>query len=403
MKGNLVVGQSGGPTMVINESLVGIIKEAVKHEEITGVYGARHGFQGMLNGDFVDLRQETDENLEHIARTPSSALGTARLKPTEEDCRRVFEVFEEFNVKYFFYIGGNDSAETCHIINEVAKKHSYELRVFHIPKTIDNDLKINDFCPGYPSAARYVALSFIGNDLDNKALPGVKIDVVMGRHAGWLTAASALARQNEGDGPHLIYVPEHPISIEKFVGDIDAMYAKNGRCLVAISEGVVGENGKPIAEKLLGDTDSHGNLQLSGSGALGDALVEYVKAHTSHKDMRVRTDTLGYAQRSFPEVRSTVDEEVARMVGREAVLYAMQGDVDGSVAIRRISEDGPAVFETDLVPLRDVAKHTKDLPKNFISENGNDVTNDFIEYLKPIIGEIPQKGALRFSTIQKNA
>lgn len=387
--------------MVINESLVGVVKEALKHEEFTGIYGSLHGIQGMLDGDLIDLRQELDETLEHIAKTPSSALGTVRLKPTLMQCRRVFDVFEKYNVKYFFYIGGNDSAETCHIINETAKEQNYELRIFHIPKTVDNDLKINDFCPGYPSAARYVAMSFMGNDLDNRALPGVKIDVVMGRHAGWLTAASALARQNEGDGPHLIYVPERPITIEKFVNDIDAMYEKHGRCLVAVSEGIVGEDGKPIAESLIGGKDSHGNIQLSGSGALGDALVEYVKSHTRHEDMRVRTDTLGYAQRSFPGVRSEFDAKVARMVGEEAVKYALKGDIDGSVTIRRIDDGGTAVCEADLVPLRDVAKHTKDLPDSFISESGNDITDAFIEYASPIVGKLQQKGVLKAIPVPK--
>lgn len=401
MKGNLVIGQSGGPTMVINESLVGVVKEAIKHEEFTGIYGSLHGIKGMLEGNFVDLRQESEEALEEIAKTPSSALGTVRLKPTEEQCRQVFDVFEEYGIKYFFYIGGNDSAETCHIINEVAREHNYELRVFHIPKTIDNDLKVNDFCPGYPSAARYVAQSFMGNDLDNRALPGVKIDIVMGRHAGWLTAASALARQHEGDGPHLIYVPERSISVEKFVADIDAMYEKHGRCLVAVSEGVVGEDGEPIAKALIGNTDSHGNLQLSGSGALGDLLVKYVEDHTKHDDMRVRTDTLGYAQRSFLGVRSEFDAKTARMVGAEAVKYALKGDIDGSVTIRRIGEGKEAVCETDLVKLREVAKHTQDLPDEFIAESGNDITQSFIDYAKPIVGELPKKGKLALNKVHK--
>lgn len=402
MKGNILIGQSGGPTMVINESLVGIIKEAVKYEECQGIYGAKHGFLGILNEDFVDLRQQSDEELEKVAKTPSSALGTCRFKPSEEDCKTAFEVFEKYNIKYFFYIGGNDTAETCHIINEVAKEHNYELRVFHVPKTIDNDLKINHFCPGYPSAAQYVIDSFIGNDLDNRAMPGVKIDVVMGRHAGWLTAASCLARENEGDGPHLIYVPEFPITPEKFVEDIDAMYKKHGRVLVAVSEGVVDKNtGKSFGESLTDHSDSHGNVQLSGSGALGDLLVEYVKSHTKHKDMRVRTDTLGYAQRSFPGVSTAVDRKVARMVGQEAVKYSMKGDIDGSVAIKMIESEGEPVFETDLVKLRDVAKETQDLPENYINDEGNNVTADFVNYITKLVDTPFEKGELNDIKIEK--
>ncbi|MBU1167744.1 6-phosphofructokinase [Patescibacteria group bacterium] len=401
MKGNLVIGQAGGPTMVINESLVGVIKEAEKHEQFQGIYGSKHGILGILNEDFVNLRQESEKNLETVAKTPSSTLGTCRHKPDEADCLKVFEVFEKYNVKYFFYIGGNDSAETCHIINEIAKKHQYELRIFHIPKTIDNDLLENDFCPGYPSAARYVASSFMGNDLDNQALPGVKIDVVMGRHAGWLTAASALARTNTTDGPHLIYLPERPIKVKSFVKDIDDVYAKYGRCLVAVSEGVAGASGKPLGEAIAKTKDSHGNVQLSGSGALGDLLAGYVEKHSRHQGMRVRTDTLGYAQRSFPGIRSEVDAKVARMVGKEAVRYALKGDIDGSITISRISADKKPVFETDLVRLKKVAKDTQDMPAKFIAKNGHDVTSAFLKYLEPLVGELPAKGILAQKKVKK--
>ncbi|MBU1177848.1 6-phosphofructokinase [Patescibacteria group bacterium] len=392
MKGNLVIGQSGGPTMVINESLVGVIKEASRHQQFQSIYGAHHGILGMLAGDFINLRQPSDEKIKLIANTPSSALGTCRYKPDEKDCKKVFEVFTKHNIKYFFYIGGNDTAETCHIINEIAKKENYELRIFHIPKTIDNDLLVNDFCPGYPSAARYVVMSFIGNDLDNQAIPGVKIDIVMGRHAGWLTAAAALARRSKNDGPHLIYLPERPITIKKFVKDIDDMYARHGRCLVAASEGISGSDGKPLVESLASKRDSHGNIHLSGSGALGDLLVSYVEKHTRHKDMRVRTDTLGYAQRSFPGVASEIDKRVARMVGKEAVGYALKGDIDGSVAISRLNKQGKPVFETDLVELRRVARDAKEVPSKFISKSGNNVTRSFVDYLQPLVGDLPEIG-----------
>ncbi|MFH1537290.1 MAG: 6-phosphofructokinase [Patescibacteria group bacterium] len=386
IKGNMVIGQSGGPTAVINQSLIGAVKEAMKHDEITGIYGMKHGILGILNEDFIDLKQEDDTTLEKIANTPASALGSCRHKPDARDCEKVFKVFEKYNVKYWFYIGGNDTAETANIVNQIARKNKYELRVFHIPKTIDNDLRETDHCPGYGSAAKYVAQCFMGNDLDNKALPGVKIDVVMGRHAGWLTAAAAFG------GAHLIYLPEHKKDLDEFVKEIDEVYGKLGRCIVAVSEGAVNKKGKLWAESVIKEKDVHGNVQLSGSGALGDLLVEYLKNNSKHKDMRVRSDTLGYAQRSFAGVVSDVDAKEARMVGEEAVKYAMKGDIDGSVAIKRI---GDYAVEPDLVKLESVAKHTKNMPKEFINKKGNGVTDKFIEYAKPLIGELPEVGKFK--------
>lgn len=392
IKGNMVIGQSGGPTAVINQSLVGAIKEALKHPEITGIYGMKNGIKGALNEQFIDLKQEDESTLNKIANLPASALGTCRHKPTEEECKKLFTIFEKYNVKYWFYIGGNDSAETCHVVNEIAKKHKYELRVFHIPKTIDNDLVITDHCPGYASAAKYVALCFMGNNLDNRSLPGVKIDVVMGRHAGWLTAAAVLARKYEDDGPHLIYVPEHPVSLQQIVFDIDEVYKKYGRCLVAVSEGVQTPDGKLLGEGFIKEKDMHGNVQLSGSGALGDSLANYVKNNSVHKKLRVRADTLGYAQRSFPEIYSQIDREEARMVGEEAVKYAIKGDIDGSVSIKRIGE---YAVEADLVKLKDVAGKTKLLPKNFINKKGNNVTQAFINYALPLVGFLPEPVKLK--------
>ncbi|MDP3971274.1 MAG: 6-phosphofructokinase [bacterium] len=399
VKGNMIIGQSGGPTAVINQSLVGAVKEAMKHPEITGIYGMKHGILGVLNEDFLDLQQEDNEHLEKIANTPASALGTCRYKPTPEDCEKVFHIFEKYNVKYWFYIGGNDTAETCHIVNEIARKNDYELRVFHIPKTIDNDLMVTDHCPGYPSAAKYVAMSFMGNNLDNKALQGVKIDIVMGRHAGWLTAAAALGKKHDDDGPHLIYLPEHPVALEQIVNDIDECYDKYGRCVVAVSEGVKTPDGKLLGEGFIKEKDKHGNVQLSGTGALGDMLSAYVRDNSKHNDLRVRSDTLGYAQRSFPGVYSEVDRQEARMVGEEAVKYAMQGDIDGSVALKRI---GDYAVEPDLAKLKDVAQQTKLVPKEFINEAGNGVTQAFIDYASPLVGDLPVVERLKEVPVPKN-
>ena len=212
LAGNMLIAQSGGPTMVINQSLVGAVMEARKHPAIKGIYGSLHAIQGVLDGNFVDMRKESPANLEKVAVTPSSALGSARKKPSADDCRKIFANLAEFNVRYFFYIGGNDSAEAAHIISEEAKKARYDFRCIHIPKTIDNDLRENDHTPGFASAARFVACAFMGDNLDNRALPGVKIDVVMGRHAGFLTAASALARDSPGRS-----APDLPAGADLFV------------------------------------------------------------------------------------------------------------------------------------------------------------------------------------------
>lgn len=244
-------------------------------------------------------------------------------------------MFKRYDVRYVFYIGGNDSAETAHILSEIAGQSSYDLRLFHVPKTIDNDLRVTDHCPGYGSAARYVACSFLGDNVDVRSLPGVKLNVVMGRNAGWLTAASALARQFTDDGPHLIYVPETNFSVDGFVADVERVQRELGRCIVAISEGVHDAAGKLIAESK--EVDSHGNLQLSGSGALGDRLSQVLKARLGAK-LRVRADTFGYAQRSYFGAASAVDAMEAREMGRVAVRLATQSDAPtGSISILRES------------------------------------------------------------------
>src|SRR3989339_2126788 len=215
--GKMVIGQSGGPTVVINQSLVGAVLTARRQSGITGILGARHGIAGIMKEDFIDLTKQSVEQLELVAATPAAALGSVRLKPGKAECEKVFEVFRKNDVRYFFYIGGNDSAETAHIINEFAKDAQYEFHAFHIPKTIDNDLKETDHCPGFGSAARFVAMAFMGANLDNLSLPGVFIGGGMGRHAGFLTAASILAKKFPDDGPHLVYLPEKEFSLDKFV------------------------------------------------------------------------------------------------------------------------------------------------------------------------------------------
>jgi len=387
----MVIGQSGGPTAVINQSLVGVVLAARQQEAITGILGARHGIAGIMKEDFVDLTKQSDAQLELVAQTPAAALGSVRLKPGREECERVFEVFKKNDVRYFFYIGGNDSAETAYIISEMAREANYDFCTVHIPKTIDNDLRVTDHCPGFASAARFVALAFMGDDRDSNALKGVKINVVMGRHAGFLTAAAALARQADGDGPHLIYLPERVFDIESFKQDVRRMVAKHGRCVVAVSEGISDAEGNPIASS--GERDSHGNVQLSGTGALGDCLSAHVKDAFKGEGVRVRADTFGYLQRSFPTIVSPVDVREAREVGDFGVKHAVSGEGNGSVAIRRISSV-PYASDYFMTPLSTVARDTTSVADEHINAAGNDVTDAWLDYIRPLVGDLPEIGRL---------
>ena len=391
----MLIAQSGGPTMVINQSLVGAILEAKKHANIKRIYGSIHGIQGILDENFINLRKESNATLEAVAQTPSSALGTVRKKPTPEDCAEIFKVLNKNNIRFFFYIGGNDSAETVHIISQEARKAKYGLHCFHIPKTIDNDLRQNDHTPGFGSAAKFVAHAFMGDDLDNRALGGVKINIIMGRHAGFLTAASALARSRPDDGPHLIYLPERPFSMKKFADDVKKVYAEFGRCVVAVSEGIADSRGTTIAAKFIKEVDSHGNVQLSGSGALGDLLAGELKKRTKIK--RVRADTFGYLQRSFPGIASEVDAAEARAVGVAAVREAARGCKGGSIAIKRKAGKRYKV-EFKCVPLKTVARETRHMPDKFINKDANNITPAFIEYAAPIVGKLVKTA--RFKALQ---
>ncbi len=399
LEGKVLIAQGGGPTAVINQSLIGVAVEARKFPQVTRIYGAINGVRGITNEDFIDLTQETTNNLEKVALTPSSALLSTRDKPDEEYCSRIFKVLKVHDVRYFFYIGGNDSADTVNIVNRNAEQAGYDMRSVHIPKTIDNDLVFNDHTPGYPSAARFVALAFMGANLDNRSLPGVYIAVVMGRHAGFLTAASSLGRAYPDDGPHLIYLPERPFDPDKFLGDVDRVYKKLGRCVVAVCEGITDEKATPIVTKLTQsqEKDAHGNIQLSGTGALGDLLAEEVKKKL--KISRVRADTYGYLQRCYMGVVSDVDQNEAREVGERAAQYALWHDADGSVTIHRT---GNYSVDYQLSALSEIAARTKTMPDEFISAEANDVTEAFYAYARPLLGSgMPQPHRLRAPQVTK--
>ena len=397
--GKILVAQGGGPTAVINQSMVGVVLEARRFANVTRVYGAMHGVRGIVDEDFIDLTQETIANLELVAATPSAALGSTRDKPDNAYCQKIFEVLRAHEIEHFFYIGGNDSSDTVRIVSEEAKKNGYPLRCVHIPKTIDNDLVGNDHTPGFPSAARFVAQAFAGANLDNRSLPGVYVGVVMGRHAGFLTAAAALGKKFPDDGPHLIYLPERTFVLENFLADVKRTYAQYGRCVIAVSEGIHDASGEAIASLLQPEVerDAHGNVQLSGTGALADLLCDEIKAKLGIK--RVRGDTFGYLQRSFIGCVSDVDQREAREVGEKAVQYAMWGEQDGSVAIKR---NGDYSVSYELQPLENVAGKTRVMEDEFIDASGTGVTEAFRRYLQPLLGAgMPDAHRLRAAPVAK--
>jgi 6-phosphofructokinase len=407
--GNAVIGQSGGPTAVINQSLVGVI-EGLKgglcaSGHVKRILGMRHGVRGLVKGGddgLVDLTGIASDRLERLARTPSAALGSTRDKPDEAYCQRILDGCRTQDIRYFFYIGGNDSADTCRIVSEKAAEAKYELRCFHVPKTIDNDLFENDHTPGFPSAARYVTLALMGDALDNASLGGIKINVIMGRNAGFLTAAASLARGAASTGappadrpaPHLIYLPEVPFSTDAFLAHVEAVYAKLGRCQIAVSEGIRDDKGQEIGPQLMrgpGEVDAHGNVQLSGSGALGDGLADLVKTGLTPKGgkaPRVRADTFGYIQRCWPHP-SPIDAEEARAVGRYAAELAAKGDASASVILIRVS-NAPEAYRSACgrADVSAVARRSRHMPPEFIS-GSNDVSTAFHDYCRPLLGDLP--------------
>jgi 6-phosphofructokinase 1 len=398
---SILVAQGGGPTAVINQSLVGVVL-AARQAGAARIYGALHGVRGIVDENLVDLGGESTANLERVAATPSSALGSTRDKPDVAYCRNIFATLRAHGIAQFLYIGGNDSSDTVRIVSEEAQKANYPLRCIHIPKTIDNDLMGSDHTPGFPSAARFVAQAFAGANLDNASLPGVYVGVVMGRHAGFLTAAAALGRKNPDDGPHLIYLPERTFDMARFLADVKAVYERLGRCVIAVSEGIHDADGNAIASLLAREVerDAHGNVQLSGTGALADLLCDAIKEQLGIK--RVRGDTFGYLQRSFLGCVSDVDQREAREAGERGVQFALSDERDGSVAIRRTGDGGAYAVEYVLLPLTEVAGKTRVMDDAFIDAAGTGVTDAFIDYLRPLLGSgMPDSQRLQAPPVPK--
>lgn len=404
--GNAIFGQSGGPTSVINASAAGVFIEALKHGDVINkVYGAAHGIRGILDEVFYDMGQEDPYELELLKTTPSSALGSVRYKLADPDVddtdyKRLLEVFKKYNIRYFFYNGGNDSMDTTNKISDFMQKSGYECRVMGVPKTIDNDLYGTDHCPGYSSAAKYIATATMEVYQDARVYDTGQITVleVMGRNAGWLTAATALAA-HKGSGPDLIYLPEVDFDLEKMLADVKRIYEQTGKVIVAVSEGVKTKDGLHIPE-LVGEVevDAFGHKQMGGAAAV---LADYLKEKTGAK---VRGIEFSLLQRCAAHCGSKSDVEEAFNSGAMAVKAALEGKTDYMVAVERVSST-PYEVKYVLLPLDKVANYEKKVPREWINEEGNFVNDQFVEYALPLISEdsAPPKedGLPRFARLKK--
>lgn len=386
LKGNLVFGQSGGPTSVINASAAGVFIEALGHGDIIEhVYGAAHGIVGILGEDFYDLSKEDPAQLELLKTTPSSALGSCRYKlanveKDDTDYKRILEVFKKHNIRYFLYNGGNDSMDTCNKISKYLQKSGYECRVMGVPKTIDNDLWGTDHCPGFASAAKYIATTVmeVYEDAHVYDIGMVCVVEIMGRNAGWLTAAAALAGF-KGHGPDLIYLPEVDFDLDRMLVDVKRIYDREKNVIIAVSEGVQTKDGKFIPE-LVGEVsvDAFGHKQLGGTASV---LANYIKGQLGCK---VRGIELSLMQRCASHLASKTDVDEAVLAGRTAVLSAIEGKSDYMVAFARPAE-GPYVCLINLIPLHEVANAEKKVPREWINDEGNYINEKFIAYALPLI------------------
>lgn len=405
LKGNLIFGQSGGPTAVINSSAAGVFEEALKHPDIIGkVYGAAHGIDGILRENFYDIGQEDPEELKYLRGTPSSVLGSVRYKladpdEDERDYQRILEVFQKYDIRYFLYNGGNDSMDTCDKIAKYLEAKAYECRVIGVPKTIDNDLWGTDHCPGFGSAAKFVATTAMEVFLDSRVYTGEMIIVleIMGRHAGWLAGASALASW-KGYGPDLIYLPEREFDLDKMIKDTAEIFAKNKNVMIAVSEGVKTSDGRFIPE-LVGEVsvDAFGHKQLGGAATV-------LADHLGRKfNCKTRGIELSLLQRSAAHLAAGVDIEEAYLVGARSVQAAIEGASDIMLAFKR--KEAPYRVETVHLPLAEVANKERIVPLEWINEEGNGLKQEFIDYVLPLVqgdpAQVKEDGLPRFARLKK--
>ena len=403
--GACIFGQSGGPTAVINASAYGVIRAALDAEEITKVYGAAHGIKGVLDDKLYIMDEEEPAELKLLLNTPSSELGSCRYKiadpeTDDTDYKRILEIFKKYDVRYFFYNGGNDSMDTCNKISRYMESVGYECRVMGVPKTIDNDLFGTDHCPGFASAAKYIATSCMEINKDARVYDNQMITVVeiMGRHAGWLAASAALASEF-GSGPDLIYLPECDFDMDKFLNDVDEVYKKNGKVLIAVSEGIHYADGSFVSEAKTSATDGFGHAQLGGLAVM---LAQKLKEHTGAK---VRGIELSLLQRCGAHLASLTDIEEAYGAGKAAVEAAVGGETGKMVAFEREMVDGKYVCKCKLVPLASVANYEKKVPAEWINETENGLKREFIDYVLPLIQgepEVPRENSLpRYARLKK--
>ena len=399
--GACVFAQSGGPTSVINASAYGVIKTALEAASITNVYGAAHGITGILNETLYDLAQEDAYELELLMNTPSSALGSCRYKINKEaDLERIHEVFKKYDIRYFFYNGGNDSMDTCMKVNDYLQQVGYECRVVGVPKTIDNDLCGTDHCPGFGSAAKYIATTVAEVYRDSVVYDTGTITImeIMGRHAGWLTGASALAKFSDSP-PDFIYLPEITFDIDSFLNNVESAYKSKGNCLVTVSEGIRYADGRFVSDAKPSKTDGFGHEQLGGLAA---TLASIVKQKTG---ARVRGIELSLLQRCGAHLASQTDIDEAFLAGKAAVECALSGESGKMVAFTRESVNGIYHCEVTFQPLSVCANEEKKVPREWINETGTYVTQEFIDYALPLIqGEnsrVIENGLPRFARLKK--
>jgi 6-phosphofructokinase len=390
LDGALVVGQSGGPTPVINASLAGVIGEAQRHGCFRGIYGLVHGIEGALKDQLLDLGGEMPETLDLLSRTPASALGSCRHKLSDDDYARILEVFRAHDVRHFVYIGGNDSMDTCHRIWALADAEGYEMQVMGVPKTIDNDLAYTDHSPGYGSAARFLTLATrdTGRDLESMAtFDDVTILEAMGRNAGWLAAASVLGKMDEDEAPHLVYVPEVAFDEARFLDDVARIHGRLGRVFVVVSEGIRDAGGQFVGQRTQrGGSDAFGHVVHALSTGVAAYLTDLVRERLGLQARFLRPGLIG---RALSACTAEIDREEALAVGWQAVAHLAAGQSGYMVTLERLSDD-PYRWETGLAPLADVANVEHLLPRVYVNEAGNMITEAFWRYALPLIdGSLP--------------
>jgi len=398
LKGNLIVGQAGGPTSVINNSLCGIIQEAKKSKKIERIYGMRFGIQGFLKGNIVDLRQEDEETIERLRDTPSSALGSSRYKLQDDDLPRVLEVLKKYNIRYFFMIGGNDTMDTTHRVEENCADKGYEIVCMGIPKTVDNDLFGTDHAPGFPTAARFVALSVKQSGILARDMQKVDQFVIyqsIGRNAGWLPASSVVAKEKESDAPHLIVIPERQLNKENFIKAVKKCYDKYGFVSIVCGEGATWDDGTPISGSVI--RDKFGNIEFGAMGGTSTAMILH-RIISSEFGWRGEFQITESLPMCCADRMAKVDREEAYLVGVQGVRLAVEGKSGVMVTLERKS-NRPYVCKTGTIPLEEVSMKTRLMPDNYISDDGFFVTNEFSEYMKPLVGEMPRYAELKLKSV----